>query len=105
MTTEQGFRFVTRALTISSLFWFASELLYLPTDIVGIMHHTRLLHLAREMDKYVSDETYWVRYYMELAAMRALMVALSICLAFYFYSGGAWLRKFFLIEAESPSAE
>ena len=61
--------------------------------------------MAREVGKYVGEETYWVRYYMELTAMRALMAALSVWLASFFYRGGAWLRKFFLIETETATPD
>jgi hypothetical protein len=105
MTTEQGFRFVTRALTVYFLFWCLSEVLYLPADVIGVVRHLRLLHMAREMDKYVSEETYWFRYYTELVCMRVVMAVLSFWMALYFYRGGARLRRFFLVDTTSTSAE
>jgi hypothetical protein len=105
MTTEQGFRLVTRALAIYSLFWLVDEIVLAPTDVVGLVHHLRLLGMARDMGKYVSDETYWVRYYTELTCMRVIMAVLSLWMAMYFYRGGAALRKFFLPDTDPPSTE
>jgi hypothetical protein len=105
MTTEQGFRLVTRALTVFSLFWVVSEILYFPADVIGVAHHLQLLRMAREMDKYVAEETYWVRYYAELVCMRIIMVTLSLWMALIFYQGGPRLRRFFLIDPASSSVE
>jgi hypothetical protein len=105
MTTEQGFRFVTRALTIYSLFWFVDLTFYLPVDIIGVTHHLRLLGLARETGRSINDEVYWVRYYMEIGVFKAIFAILSGWLSVSFYRGSGWLRKFLLIETEAPSAE
>ena len=98
MTSEQGFRMVTRALAIYSLFWLVDEILISPADVMGLLHHIRLLHTAHQMTRYIyiDDETYWVRYYAWLTCERTIKIGLSFWAAIWFYRGSPQLKKFFL---------
>jgi hypothetical protein len=102
MTSEQGFRMVTRALAIYSLFWLVEEILLSPADVMGLLHHIRLLQIAHDMNRYIDEETYWVRYYAWHACERAIKIGLSFWAVIWFYRGSSQLKKFFLSDEPQP---
>jgi len=104
MTSEQGFRLVTRALAVYSLFWLVDETLLYPNDIMGLLHHIRLLHTAPQLDRYIAEETYWVRDYAWINCERAIKIGLSLWAAIWFYRGSPRLKKF-LFADESQTVE
>ena len=95
---------VTRALAIYSLIWLVDEILLSPTDVMGLLHHIRLLHSAPQLNRYIDEETYWVRDYAWLTCERAIKIGLSLWAAIWFYRGSPRLKKFFLPD-ESQSVE
>src|ERR1700689_5140836 len=103
MTSDDGFRLVTRALALCCLIWFVSNLIFLPSDVIAVLHHMHRLRLAREMDRFVEDETYWTRYYASWACARAVVAVVALWLALWLYRGAAGVRKFFSLETpQSP---
>ena|ERR1700721_911981 len=104
MTSDDGFRLVTRALALCCLIWFVSNLIFLPSDVIAVLHHMHRLRLAREMDRFVEDETYWTRYYASWACARAIGMVVALWFASWLYRGAAGVREFFSQEA-SPTAE
>jgi len=105
MTSEQGFRMVTRALAIYSLFWLVEEILLSPPDVMGLLHHIRLLQTAHQMNRYlyIDDETYWVRDYAWRACERSIKIGLSLWAVIWFYRGSPRLKNFFLPDETQPS--
>ena len=43
MSTKQAVTIVSRALAVYLLFWFLSDLTYLPSDLFSLWHHQNML--------------------------------------------------------------
>lgn len=71
-----------RLLAIYLALWALSELLSLPSDILGLLHHWNNLHTLKAIHEGTGAEHYWLAYYGYLAASRSLML--------FFYSGTAY---------------
>jgi hypothetical protein len=101
MTREEGFRLITRALVFCCLAWCVSNVLFMPTDILGVVHHVHGLRLARDAGRaiYVEDEVHWLRYYVSLTAARAALIAINVWAALWLYHGAAGVRRFFFSAA------
>jgi hypothetical protein len=105
MTTNQGFRLVTRALAVACLIWFLSDAIALPTDLLGLIHYVRMVHLAREMGKFIEEENYWIRYYSIRLCELLIGMGIALLLARWFYRGGVSVRRFFLPETDLDAVE
>jgi hypothetical protein len=103
MTSEEGFCLVTRGLAFCCLIWFASNLMFLPSDSIAILHHVHHLRQAQEMGRFVEDETYWTRYYASWACARAIGAVVALWLGLWLYRGGVGVRKFFFLETPQSS--
>jgi hypothetical protein len=99
MTSEEGFRLITRALVLCCLIWFFGNLLFLPIDITGVVHHEQLLRLPGQTRIFVNEETYLTRYYAGLSFTRLVTMVMDLWLALWLYRRAAGLRKFFGMEA------
>jgi hypothetical protein len=103
MTSDDGFRLVTRALALCCIIWSLSNLLLIPTDVIGIMRHLEALRLAHQAGRFVEEETYWTRYYSSLAFGRVVGLAVNLWLARWLYRGATGVRKFFSQNASSAT--
>jgi hypothetical protein len=102
VTRDEGFRLVTRGFALVSLVWCVGNLLMLPSEAFALLHHLQHLRLAREMGRFVEDETYWTRYYASLTCGRIALTAIDLWLALWLYRGAVGARKFFLPEEPKP---
>jgi hypothetical protein len=96
MSIEQGYRLVTRTFVAFFLFWIFADALALPHEFLGLMHHIHLLFFARQMGKYIDDESYWLRYYIISCSETGLQIVIYFWLAGWFYRGSPALRRFFI---------
>ena len=103
MTRDEGFRLVTRAFALVCLMWSIANLLFLPTEAFALLHHIQHLHLAREMNHFVEEETYSTRYYAGLVCGRIAIMTIDLWLALWLYRGAAGVRKFFLPDEPEPA--
>jgi hypothetical protein len=100
MSMEQGYRLVTRTFVAFFLFWIFVDALALPGEFLGLMHHLHLLGMARQMDQFVGEETYWVRYYTLALCENVIRIVVFFWLAGWFYRGAPALRRFFIASEE-----
>ena len=96
MTKEQGFRLVTRALVVYFLFWVISDLVALPQDILPMARYWHRYVMAKQMNQFVSEETYWLRYYALRCCALIIEVTAWLWAAGWFYRGAPAIRRFFL---------
>jgi hypothetical protein len=94
MENETVFRIVARAVAFIAFLFALVQLLSLPNDIVGLVHHARL---AREgaMQRIQPEEMYWVRDYALGTLCRCVSLLLSLWVAQAHIIAGPRLRAFY----------
>jgi hypothetical protein len=96
MDDSQAVRLITRALTIICLMLGFLEVVYLPADILSLLHHMHeeQMHLLGSIGLLELDKFY-IRYYLAWSAARVLATAVLLYFAGMFYRCGAAVRRFF----------
>ncbi|MBZ5655458.1 MAG: hypothetical protein LAO56_09285 [Acidobacteriia bacterium] len=94
MSTKEAVTIVSRALAIYMLFWFLSDLTYLPSHLFSLSHHENGLSTAYWRDSERISLTFL------LLRMVALFFAVQ-----WFYRSGPAIQRYFLAPSEEEKAE
>ena len=93
MSTKEAVTIVSRALAVYMLFWFLSDLTYLPSHIFSVWHHENGL-----------GTTYWRdSERLSLTFLLLRMVALFFAVQWFYRSGPA-LQRYFLASSDEEMA-
>jgi len=98
MTSEQGFVFVTRCLSIFCLISAFVALSFLPPDILDAAHYWHLAHAEDEQIRMIATDSYLFRVFLLRSADLIFQAAFLIWAAGWFYRGSKNLRGFFGLE-------
>ena len=99
MTTKQAVVIVSRGLAVYFLFWFVSDLTYLPSNLFSLWHHRNMLG-ATDWTTYLRDSDL-ISLSFRLLRMVVLFFAVQ-----WFYRAGPAVQGYFLDSTdEEPAAE
>jgi hypothetical protein len=98
MTSEQGYVFVTRGLSIFCLISAFIALCFLSPDIFDAAHYWHLAHVEDVQSRLIASDIYLFRVYLLRSAGLVLQAAVLLCAAGWFYRGNKKLRGFFGME-------
>ena len=96
-STKQAVTTVSRALAVYLLFWFLSDLTYLPSDLFSLWHHQNML-----------GATDWIRYLRDSnrisLSFRLLRMVILFFAVQWFYRSGPAVQAYFLASSDGEMA-
>jgi len=93
MSTKDAVTIASRTLAIYMLFWFISDLTYLPSHLFSVWHHENTLRSAMAT-------TYWRDSNRLSLALHPLRMVLLFFAVQWFYRSGPKVQEYFLASSE-----
>jgi hypothetical protein len=97
VSTKEAVTIASRALAVYLLFWFLSDLTYLPSNLFSLWHHRNMLG-ATEWTTYLRNSEV-ISLSFRLARMVALFFAVQ-----WFYRSGPAIQQYFLASLEEEDS-
>ena len=97
MSTKQAVTIASRALAVYMLFWFLSDLTYLPSHLFSLWHHESGLGSALATTYWRDSER------LSLAFLMLRMVLLFFAVQWFYRSGPA-VHEYFLASSDEEKA-
>jgi hypothetical protein len=101
MTTEQGFRLITRGISIFCILSALIALSFLPPDALAVGHYWGQMHGGLESAQALTTESYLFREYLLRCADLVLQIVVLLWIAGWLYRSGPALQRFFLDSQKS----
>jgi hypothetical protein len=98
VSKKEAVTIASRTLAVYFLFWFVSELTYLPSSMFSLWHHRNMLG-ATEWTTYLRNSDV-ISISLRLLRMAALFFAVQ-----WFYRAGPAVQEYFLDSTDEPAAE
>ncbi len=97
MSTKQAITIVSRALAVYLLFWFLSDLTYLPSDLFSLWHHQNMVGTS-DWTTYLRDSN---RISLSFRLLRMVVLFFAVQ---WFYRSGPAVQEYFLASSDEEKA-